>query len=576
MAARPKKQEDANALQRREAQNVLDSYTKAVDLLSEALQNATDAIDTRRFRDGLAAPARILITFNVAERRFSVADSGTGMSRSELELVITPNVTMKEGPLARSTTGRSRGYKGVGLSFLALACNYLEIRTCDGEHRYDVVISNGNDWVVGESKVEKPMGQGATNAPDEYLDSERYTVVTVGDINFERFNEDLFRYDVDELIWVLRTQTAIGNTAPLFRDPFGHQPEEENFDVELEYVDGAGKRPPRRPIEYSYATPEELVPASVVIPFAKLQTLKPDEVEREARGKAVRYVKRFHSKGGRPVDFYAFIMDAREMAQYADEAAAKGAFFPDEWQGFFVATRDMPTGIPFAPGAIQPRTLERRIFALLQDDKLNLDLGRKTLAGRTLGMLRDVVGQAWLPNLKRVVERVGQLPRLDVDEAALIAAITYARKRPDLGAPLPYLKEPRERMAVFSIFHELIASATHLLPQLRPLDTAVFRKDTDSLVYAGEPNGNEPVHVLFGYSLDDILRELEREDGSGRTARLAVVWDVEPAPQVAVGVETRPVDHDGDGATHELLLHGWASLPSIRLIALKSVLESRD
>ncbi len=108
LEARPDAPADALALQLREARNVVSSYSHGVDFLAEALQNAADAIDTRRQRtpteDRAAVPARIHIVFDCLRRRFSVTDTGIGMSRQDLDLVLTPNVTLKSGREARAGT----------------------------------------------------------------------------------------------------------------------------------------------------------------------------------------------------------------------------------------------------------------------------------------------------------------------------------------------------------------------------------------------------------------------------------------------------------------------------------------
>jgi signal transduction histidine kinase len=75
--------------QLREAENVLSSYTHAIDLLAEALQNATDAIDARSEQEP-GGPRRIEIDFDVPARSFSVTDSGIGMSDGALQKVSFP------------------------------------------------------------------------------------------------------------------------------------------------------------------------------------------------------------------------------------------------------------------------------------------------------------------------------------------------------------------------------------------------------------------------------------------------------------------------------------------------------
>lgn len=580
LAARPNDPGDAEAIQRREAQNVLSSYSRAIDFLSEALQNATDAIDMRSAREP-DAPRRIGISFDRSQGRFSVADTGIGMSREDLEIVLTPNVTLKAGRLARSTTGRSRGHKGVGLSFLALGSNYLQIQTCDGRHRYDVVVRNGNRWIKSdEGTVAKPVAEGTRNPPDKHLRSTRYTIVTVGDLDAEDFDADLFGYEPEELVWDIRAKTAVGNTRPIFSEPYGvGLPPSEEVDVSLAYIDGRGKKQPVRPIPYRYASPEEIVPKRHIVDFSEISNITDAaELERRLRGAGLRYRRSFTSPSGRQIETYAFSMDAAEYERHAEAARKRGEYAPKEWQGFWVATRDMPANIDFQPRHIQPRPYERRMFALLQDDQLVLDLGRKTLVGRTMAMFRNVVKEAWQQDLVRYVPRLHgsiEVEGRTVTDAVLQARVVQAAKVEDLGASVPYLKQPQRAAGVMALFHEIVA-ADGLLPLLRTLVTGVFTDDRDALVYLGNPNGTPPMHVLFGHDLADIVTLLEQDnDVSGDSAGLAVVWDVDPAQLAGRGIEVSPAEGDERGATHILLMHRLYNLDRLPVIALKAVLESR-
>lgn len=552
---------------------MLSSYSHALDFLAEALQNATDAIDERRAREN-EAPSRIVISFNVADRVFEVADTGAGMSEADARIVLTPNVTTKAGRLARSDSRRSRGEKGVGLSFLALASNYLHIRTCDGSARQDVTVKGGRDWVMSEGSAPKPVGQHFTDRADRHLDSPRYTVVTIRGLDPEEFDRDLFGYEEDELVWALRTRTAVGNTRYLFEKPFSPRRHADEIEVDLRYVARDRKESPRRRIPYAYATPEELAPRRKVYDFDEVAALETDKMVQQLRGSAVRYVRRFRTPSDRVVAIYAYITDGDEMLALLRRRRSQHRWAPADWQGFFIATRDMPTGVELGVNIIQPRAYERRIFVLIQEDALVLDLGRKSLHGKTRAMLVDVLHRAWRRQLHRIVPRVGAEREVaPLDRSALQAIIDRSRRRRDLDAPIPYLKTPDSRTAVIAVFHELVAGGQELLPQLRTLKTGTFGPDA-SLIYPGDPDGGAPLHVLFGAKATDVINEIETCGAIARTADLAVVWDLATTALAALGIELREADEGKDGATHVLMLHGIAGLDHLRVIALRDLLKA--
>jgi hypothetical protein len=573
LATRPEDPDRDVVRQLKLAQNVLSSYSHAKDYLAEALQNSADAIDARHDAEP-GAPARILIEFDVKARMFSVADTGTGIPVNALRIVLTPNVTLKDGTLAQTRRKRSRGEKGVGLSFLALASNRLRIETCDGEERYELEVVGAQRWVASDGKTKKPLAElRGPFEKDKHLGSDKYTVVTLSELERDQFSEDLFELSRDELEWMLRTSTAVGNTAALFGEP-----PTPDVTVELGYTDVNGKRVARRPVSYRYWSPEEFVAPKDVLDAGSLLQLGPEQIRERVRGKAVRYVERWETAAGHQVDTYIFAIDGREMAKIAERRRERSEFFPDEWQGFFVASCDMPAGFAFEPGKIQPRTYLRRMFALLQDDQLRLDLGRKTLTGRTLRMMRDVVWSAWdedgLRGVVRNLQAEGPQEPTPAEKAAFVQTVDRLKRAPDLGLDVPYLKEPEKRTGVIAVFHELLARRGSPIPAFQTLRTGVFANE-DALAYLGTPNGDLPLHMLFGVTAGEIVDQLEQEDLSSATAGLAVIWRIDDDELSRRGVEVTTCTSSEIGATHELLLRVGArtSIPLIVLSALRKVVE---
>jgi hypothetical protein len=364
--------------ERKQALNILGSYFHDSDLLAEALQNAADAVDNRTLTDD-EAPRGIDIDFDPAGKWFSVADTGTGMSREALEIVFQPNVSLKSGPMSEQVSRRWRGEKGVGLTFLLFACDSLQIVTCDGDHRYDVTVSGTNSWVRGKHSRRKVSGTITTSDPDQYRGSERYTILTVAHVDPTRFEKELFDLAEEELAWVLRTRTAVGNTTRLFAEV--GRLADPDIEITLSYRDdGFDESQVRRVIPYRYATPEdllalaeskELIPPVRVYHADELKGLEGRRIRRKLRNAAVRYVSRTITGSGYEVDSYVFAMDGNAMASVltALEESDLG-WAPNEWSGLFVATRDMPTGVQLRPGI-------QRGHALLAIDQLPLSVGRR-------------------------------------------------------------------------------------------------------------------------------------------------------------------------------------------------------
>lgn len=547
----------------RMAENVLSSYTRAADLLAETLQNAADAIDERSASEP-GAPRRIEVVVDRNQRLFSVTDTGTGISPKELEVVLAPNVTYKSGQHNKNPNRRSRGEKGVGLSFLVFACNRFELETVDGNRRQHALVRDANRWIDTEGQTRRPREKlSVFDDVTGKLGSERYTTVTVADIAEEIFDDDLFGMSEAALVWLMRTETAVGDTSRVFT-ALGREPGSP-IEVELVIVDQDGERGKPVPVRNSYALPEEFLDPSLIVDWAEVEDLSPERQLSELSGRALRFTRREESRSGRIVDVYFLVVDGRQMADTMRIRKEGGKFAPDDWTGLWLATRRMPANVALKDEIITPRTYARRTFALLQYDELKLDLGRKTVASRVRRMLNEVAENSWAV-IADAAERVQRGTESGAGKALLEQRLRRAEKASELGAEIPYLKVPATAAGVTSVFHELISSRPDVLPAMYTLRTGVF-DDGDELLYSAEPNGFPPRLVLYGFSLKDIYRRLQRDERLMETAELAVVWEIGIEP----GVEVAEVDADERSATHEMLL--YKIIERLPVIALKNVIE---
>lgn len=110
---------------------ILESYNGTYDTLIEAVQNAVDAVEDAHFT-GLKAPYQVKVTVNLVENWISVLDTGIGMTAKQVERAFCPHVSFKTDPSLLSKRGAFRayrGYKGVGLTFLAYATDDVRLHT---------------------------------------------------------------------------------------------------------------------------------------------------------------------------------------------------------------------------------------------------------------------------------------------------------------------------------------------------------------------------------------------------------------------------------------------------------------
>lgn len=181
--------------------------------------------------------------------------------------------------------------------------------------------------------------------------------------------------------------------------------------------------------------------------------------------------------------------------------------------------------------------------------------------------------EAW-DTVSATVKMMAPAPRnLKASQLAFNRQLRLALRLPDLDADVPYLKVPDREVGVSSVFHELVGSGFSQLSHLRPLTAGVFRDD-DAFVFSHEPNGSEPLHVLFGVTPRDIVDEVENNEINASTAGLAVIWTLtSPAGDSVEWVEIVEAAQEDDGATHLLLFDGLAGREEpLRTIVLEHLL----
>lgn len=111
---------------KREIENILSSYVGWYDPFCELIQNALDAVEARAAAEkaagtGDAYKPRIDIRIDLDENALTVTDNGIGLDKDKFEQFLAPNFSFK--------SGKTRGHKGVGATYVAYGFNYMRVST---------------------------------------------------------------------------------------------------------------------------------------------------------------------------------------------------------------------------------------------------------------------------------------------------------------------------------------------------------------------------------------------------------------------------------------------------------------
>lgn len=152
-----------SAAKKREIKNILKSYVSNYDPFSELLQNALDAVE-RRMQSGSSFDPKIWVRVDLQENSLEVVDNGCGFEAEEFRTFLAPSISFKAG-------GKTRGNKGVGVTYIAYGFNELLIRTKNSSYSYQGAIRRGREWIEdSEGTVPRPRID-ATTAQSELFDA---------------------------------------------------------------------------------------------------------------------------------------------------------------------------------------------------------------------------------------------------------------------------------------------------------------------------------------------------------------------------------------------------------------------
>lgn len=197
---------------RRAVEGILESYHSNYDVLSEAVQNAVDAVEDAKLI-GLAAPYLIEITVNLSENWIGVLDTGIGMKPEEVASAFAPHISFKQQSAAKAKRDKKnmyRGYKGVGLTFLAYGTDDIIIHSKqEGGPLTKARMQYGRAWAKGERDDPAMMVEDTGSTPVDGHPRGTYVRVQLSSSTRPR---SLTKLAGSTLTWqaILRTKTAIG------------------------------------------------------------------------------------------------------------------------------------------------------------------------------------------------------------------------------------------------------------------------------------------------------------------------------------------------------------------------------
>ncbi len=608
-----------DALRRRHIEGILESYNGNYDALAEMVQNSVDALEDAALH-GLPGPFLIEVTVNLKDNWISVLDTGIGMSLGEVVRVCAPHASLKPHPdVIRKRDKRSayRGYKGVGLTFLAYGTD-------------DFVVHSKNTTGLTKARMQyaRAWAENRRSEPPLLVEDSRGSILekyprgTLVQLQFSPYTrpKSLSHLASTPETWeaILRTKTAVGQVL-LGREPL------VKLDVQLHVVTEAGTESRPIPAEYQYPHKIKRPHAFRFLDVPKYylthaENSEPPEEKRRQDGLYLVW----------ETDKIREELTAEQAAQYADELSAFTpavyAFLPYQAAVWTELTRlsagkkgFLKAGLMIAVNrqrlteqdeieATRFEVFSRNVFVLVHFDNARPDLGRKTLQTEVNDLAQRIADRVvqYLAKQRAFLRPSGEAPTADKRDVERdhddwqYNVRSHAEKSPLHIPPISYVSTPLVEQDVVGLFHQF--SVLGVFPGMRVYATSQSKtydcliqfecpSDTKGLLYDG-PGGQNPLGVSsyilgtkpqfrsamltleFKNNLDGLIDDVESE-GKKQFSRIDVCVCWGKIGQAFKGFEVTEIsDANVDqrafpGVTHFLRKDGDSHV--MQIVMLESV-----
>ncbi|WP_432361462.1 ATP-binding protein [Sporosarcina sp. UB5] len=553
---------------RKNIRGIDDSYNNEWDILAELLQNSVDAI-----RKNSQEENKIEIKIDSEQKEIMVKDNGTGIDIEKLPDLLKPFSTDKDND--NSLVGE----KGVGLTFAVFSCNYFEIITGNEKEAARAVIKDAHSWKT--SVTDERLGLDFEHLEQSF----KGTTVILKNI----VDCPLFNLNFEQLKYVLRTRTILGNTRSIW---------EEDIDIKIniEFKDQNGLVKEDE-IPFSYMLlPETLKEKEKINLNYFIEhyagVLKTDADRRKALfGKVIYHKGEFIHSNNRKIRFYSYFLPTRSMWDKFSEKwglITKDKLDDEEYKsnfhyallspGLFTSVKGMPTGIAINNPKTGYAGYWSNIFILFEDSSLKFDIGRKSIHGQQSLILQKYAKEIFNQYLKHITKYVSRdrgIEHNDWDRDEVFGEISDMVSL--TSEKTLFKKSPKGQEAqVCAMFYELAAKG--IIKDLVFLTTG-YKGRYDLYAQWGRKN----TVIEFKSDLRNILRDFDDEQKLFDEIDCIVCWDVTEEDEKVLQERSITIDeiYNSDilenrtrfpNATHELNLGGMVN--PVYVIDLKKIINS--
>jgi len=613
---------DAMENRRRAIQGILESYHGNYDVLAEAVQNAVDAVEDAHLA-GYGEPFLVEVTINLTNNWVSVLDTGIGMSPEQVAAACAPSISFKSPTAKRDKKNLYRGYKGVGLTFLAYGTDDITIHSKQASSGAltKARMQYGCAWAKEKKSDAALLAEDTTESPLENLP--RGTFIKI-QFSSETRPRSLPKLATDQRVWatVLRTRTAIGQIL-LGRSPIvkfkaklvvihGGVTQEENIEPKFLYPNDIERKPAFRfldLVKYHKENSETTKPPADKIRQDGLYLSWPTERIIEELTSDQQQVFAEQLKEFLPF-VYAFVPYQGSVWGDLNQLATGSKTRSHMQAGLIIGVNRQRLADISVIQATRFETFSRNVLVIVHFDGARSDQGRKTVDVDALDLANKIADRVvqYLGKQRELLKPAGESSDPDNRETEkdhadwLFNVKTHAQKFPLHLPSVTFISTPLTEQDVVGLFHQFSSSGVfaglriYATSQIATYDCLIefdCAPDAVGLNYSEteSPFGlspyivgtkrrysTRPLTLEFKNNLDGLIADLGDENTSKSFGHIdiCVCWtmigDKFPGYEIEAIKETNLDERAYPGVTH--LLRRDGDTHKIGLILLKEVTDA--
>ena len=397
-----------------------------------------------------------------------------------------------------------------------------------------------------------------------------------------------FWWTYEQIKMVLLTKTAAGDTNTIWN-------ETPQLDVILTFVDLNGEKH-QEELDGKYYLPTHVLKKSSYISIREFEEFVSSDrsdadKRRKLKDKLVYHDGVVDGPGASKIRYWAAFVPKRKTWDEISAAANlidKELLNPDSSKrlstqgdepfhfsgGMYTATRGMPTGIRTEMKTKGYSGYLPNFFIILDYSMLSFDIGRKSIPGRQLGMLRDHAADIF----NNIVKTIGKHMSGDVDiyedDWDKSSAFSEIRKLAELKSnSSKFLKRAFDQEAsVAAIFFEMIGNGT--IENIEPYVSGYKGRYDLFAKYK-----NKDVVIEFKHTLSDLFKDFNDEVKLFDQIDFVVIWDIQEKDRRVI--ETRGLDLNEESASEfssnpDSIFHYTLSMGPVRPIKIICIRKLLD